>query len=443
MEEFTILVEFFLIALCYAFVFAHSSRVRRVTLLDWSLLAIGGVYGVGGIVVFLGTQHGLNPVWEPWITPNINIFPVHTVAALLLVTGILTGWYFPLNTHHPAQAKPFYKSSNKQIKRLSLAFWIMLILAVLLQGIYTQSYGGYLGLIEYSANIRSSDFHNIPYNPWSFLQPFGGLALISSFGFFGLLLSGRLTVGIKLGLVSSFVFSLYILYSKLGRLDFVSFLATFILGFILTQNPSLLRLIALIPVIFIAMTSTAYGVSIWLNLKPANSLIEFISKELSFPFVSFFAQWANGEHFLRCFIDFILTPLYLLPSSLWTKWFDPVDQVNTTVIMGFPKGDGGVTAGIPVDLITLGLMQAHLFGVLFVGVMFGLLLRLLQGFIDRLSLQGVRGVFEAYLALKIAVLSVFYAQPNLMIQNMFSLIVGVMIILFILKLRWNIYLIRR
>jgi hypothetical protein len=88
-----------------------------------------------------------------------------------------------------------------------------------------------------------------------------------------------------------------------------------------------------------------------------------------------------------------------------------------------------VTGGIPTDLLTLGLMQAHLLGVIVVGVMFGLLLRTLQVLIDRIPFHGVRGVFEAHVALNVAVLGVFYAQPNLVISTNFALLVGSFIIL--------------
>jgi hypothetical protein len=39
--------------------------------------------------------------------------------------------------------------------------------------------------------------------------------------------------------------------------------------------------------------------------------------------------------------------------------------------MGAPKSEQGVTGGIPVDLLTLGLMQASIFDIVVVGVIFG------------------------------------------------------------------------
>jgi hypothetical protein len=305
----------------------------------------------------------------------------------------------------------------------------LLVLAVLAQGLYTKAYGGFLGQLDYSTLIRSSLFDRVPQNSWSFLKPLGGLAMIATYGFFGLWLSGRRGAGTIVGLVLAFVFSLYILYSWLGRMGFLVFLATFMLGVQLSRRSNPLKVIAWGGAAFIGILACAYGVSKWLNLKAADSLAEFLARELSYPFGSFLAQLEHGGHLSRGFIDFFLAPIYLLPSSWWTDSFETVGQVNTKVITGATKGVGGVTGAIPTDLLTLGLMQAHLLGVIVVGIMFGLLLRVLQAVIDRIPFHGVRGIFEAHVALNIAVLGVFYAQPNLMVSTNFALLVGSLIIL--------------
>lgn len=163
-------------------------------------------------------------------------------------------------------------------------------------------------------------------------------------------------------------------------------------------------------------------VSLWFNLKPADNLIEFIARELSFPYVNFFAQLDYGENLFRLFKDLFLAPIYLLPSSLWTKWVENVSQVNTALIMGAPKGEQGVTGEIPVDLLTLGLMQASIFGIVIVGMIFGIFLKILQSLIDTIKNLGIRSVFEAHIALKIAVLGVFYAQPALVVSGNIALL---------------------
>lgn len=417
---------------CGILALVHCSWCGRITLLDWSLLAVGGMYGLGWVLVVLVTNAGGNPFWQPWITPFQEIYPIHTLAACLLVIGILIGW-FPFSKGLPISRR-VVSSQNIQLTSWSVAFWMLLFISLVCQWLYAQAYGGLLEMLKYTDLIRSSLFDFMPNNPWSFLQPFGGLAMISAYGFFGLNIGCRCTAKNLLGLLFSFLFSLYILYSWSGRIEFLVFISVFILGELLSRKFKPLVMLVFVGSVFAGILILAYGVSLWLNIKAADTILEFLARELAYPFGSFFAQWDQDKLLYRGFIDFILTPLFLLPSSWWATWYESADQVNTTIIMGAPKGEAGVTGGIPVDLLTLGLMQAHLLGVIAIGTMFGLFLRFLQVLIDCIPLIGVRSAFEAYVALHIATLAVFYAQPNLVISGNFALIVGGLMIFFVLHL---------
>ena len=417
--------------LCGLLAILHSSRLRRVTLLDWTLLGLGGGYGLGWALVISVTRDGNNPTWAGWIEPFDSLYPFYSMCALLLLVGTGLGWM--LINHLLRNRVAVFKSRPRfhSMRRWAAAFWFLLALAVFAQWLYTRAYGGFFDLLLYSKLIRASIFPTD--NPFSFLKPFGELAFIAAFGFFGLWHSGRRKIGITLGLSLSFVFSLYVLYSFLGRLGFMVFVVTFPLGWFLSRQPSPLTSLAMMVTVFVLMLMGSYGVSVWLNIKSAADLTVFLVRELSFPFVSFFAQWDAQEHLFRGFRDFLFAPLFLLPSSWWTNWVGDVGQVNTTLIMGAPKGEYGVTGSIPVDLITLGLMQLKVLGIPLVGMLFGALLRVLQHWLDRISQPGARAMFEAYVALKIPVLGIFYAQPALVVSGNFALIAGALIIFVFLR----------
>lgn len=172
----------------------------------------------------------------------------------------------------------------------------------------------------------------------------------------------------------------------------------------------------------------AYETSVWLDIKAADNLSSFLARELAFPFMSFFAQLDVGEHLLRAFRDFVFAPAYLLPSSWWTNWVEDVGQINTAVIMGAPKGEQQVTGSVPVDLLTLGLMQASLVGIGGVGLLFGAALRVIQRILDSVKDVHVRSVFEAYSAIKLGVIAVFYAHPSLVVSGNFDFLVAVILI---------------
>ena len=56
--EFAMLFALTFAIICGGLVIAHSSRVGRVTLLDWTMLAMGGMYGLGWVLVLQVTAVG-------------------------------------------------------------------------------------------------------------------------------------------------------------------------------------------------------------------------------------------------------------------------------------------------------------------------------------------------------------------------------------------------
>lgn len=431
MTEIAVILGLIFLFACLSFAILHSMRSERVTLLDWSVLGMGGIYGGGWALVAFITETGGNPIWQRWLLPFKHLYPLHTLSAFILLGGVYLGWLLTGSIWFKLKYKlnaPLKHSEGRLIK----AGWILLSVALVMQWFYSRAYGGFIGLLEYSAYIRSAIF--TVDNPLSFLQPFGGLTLFSSFLFFGLWLGGCRRWIVKIGFMFASGFSLYVLFSWLGRIDFLVYVATFVLCimFVRGVKPVPLLMGGCLTMLFILIG--AYEVSIWLNIKEADNLTSFLARELSFPFISFFAQLDSCEHLLRAFRDYLVAPVYLLPSSLWMTWVENVSQVNTEMIMGAPKGVAGVTGGIPVDLITMGLMQAAFAGIAGVGLIFGAGLRLLQCLVDRVRNPGVRALFESYVAIKIAVLAIFYAQPELVVSGNFALLISIIIIASVVKL---------
>lgn len=115
----------------------------------------------------------------------------------------------------------------------------------------------------------------------------------------------------------------------------------------------------------------------------------------------------------------MLAPLHLLPSSLTSGLFETASQANTKLIQGNIKGEGGVTGGIPVDILTLSIMQLNVFGVVFTGALFGWFLKRLDFFISLISNDEFRYVFATYISLRIAFIGTLYAQPPHLVSGLF------------------------
>lgn len=407
---------------CAALALSHSLHVGRVTLLDWAVLGMGGIYGGGWALVSSVTLAGGNPYWEDRLLPLEHLYPLHTLSACILLATVILGWML-MGTLPALRHIRLEPPSRRSDGRLVLAAWVLLTAAVALQGLYAHAFGGFLELLDYSASIRSGT--SVIENPVSFLQPFGGLALFSSFLFFGLWVAGCRRWNTGAGFLFAFVFSLYVLFSWRGRIGFLAYLATFPLGLLLFLRTRPLPLLAGGGLTMLLILVGAYQVSTLLDFKAAGSLATFLAGELSFPFVSFFAQLDSGEHLTRAFRDLLVAPVYLLPSSWWMNWVGDVSQVNTALVMGAPKGEAGVTGSIPVDLITLGMMQSAALGIAGAGVFFGAGLRAAQHLVDLVRSPGVRALFGSCVAIKIAVLAIYYAHPAHVVSANFALLVAV------------------
>lgn len=420
-------------ALLFAFICVmlginHALAYGRVSLLSWSLFAMAGVYGVGWSLVMHTTDSGENPFWEMWLRPNEEAYALHTIMAALLAVGVYLGW------HSLKASSPFPNREALGIRRPECrvwvsGFWSLLILAVVAQLAYARAYGGLEAQLDYSSLVRSSVFEQVPVNSLSFLAPFPKCALVACFGFFGLMLSGHRTAPVVAGLLLSASLSVYIFYNTVWRLGFGMFLFTFLVATISLKVQSIKRQTAIICITGPMLLLLLDYLSSALDIKPAETTVEFISKEISFPFGGFFAHWSNDETHFRGFMDIAAIPAYLLPSSLWSKWLDTADDVNTALIMGASKGYSEVTASIPVDAIILGFLQAHVLGVLVVGFLFGVGLKMLQRALDTIPIHGVRATFQASMALVAACFPLFYADPSLIVTANFHWIIGLALVM--------------
>lgn len=396
-------------------------------LLCWSIFAIGGIYGGGWVLVLSATKNGENAWWESWILPFESLYLIHSLAAIILAASIMLGWIIV----SPRLLSIVNPAGNYE-KRIYLAAWLLLIAGVAAQWVYVQVYGGFFGLLDYSSAIRSAIFEES--NPYGFLEPFGRLVVISSFLFFGLFISGYRKFGLKVGLLGALAFSVYVLVGRQGRIESAIYVASFLLATALFRGTRPIVLILWAGSILLVIPVSAWFYTMAFQDGGSNGLTAFLAREFSFPFASFFAQLDLGAHLYRGFVDFFVAPVYMLPSSWWRSWVGEISATNTTVLLGAPKGEQGVTGGIPTDLLTLGLMQLSILGVAAVGAMFGGLLRCTQAALLVIRNGGIRAILEAYIALKIAIIGMFYSQPALFIAGNFDLWFGIAVMLFCLWL---------
>lgn len=421
-------IGFFLF--CTFIVLLRIEVEKKFQTIDYSVLSMGIVYGLLLPIVV----HGASDVdfqGSEFIIYNIDIIYVHTFSATIGVIGLLIGWY-SVSGRQRIYLRRFFQ--NYTVKTMTLFFYMLLGFAFLAIYLYTYDYGGFFGYFEYNRNIRSGIFDGFQRSRFSFLWPFGSLAVVACIGFWGLILSGKRGPIVLLGFFLSFLFASYVLYASLGRVSMVVFAAVF--PFSLTLK---YRISPMFWIIFY-ITAVVFGIIIlfvisnFLGINGADNIYAYISREASFPFVSFFANLMEGDKF-NLFWEIALSPAYLLPSSWTSSWLGSATDINTKLITGFVKGEGGVTGSIPTDMLTFGLMQMHFLGVVVYGFILGFFIRMVTEISQSFALNGMSCAFLAYVIMRIGVFSLFYSYPKHIVSVCFPFIViiGMVLALRIIK----------
>lgn len=416
---------------------------KRLDLVDWFVLSFGVINGLGLCLVVWAVYTRVleNSHLASYLNGGLNesLLKFYAPFSLILLSSVWLGAFLANATgskRSPQWRKGGHYCRGKTTLMPALG-WLLLVAGVGLYWLYARPYGGFSGLLNVAYLIRGGLFHSLPENPWSFLKPFGGLTYISSFLFWGLILgrTQRMRVGrvfLWIGLILSTVFSVYVLISRAGRLSFVSYILVFPLSLLLMRAHGRWNIGATIGLV-VTLVSAALLLSISddvLNTgKGASTVTEFMAKELAFPFASFVGQLANLKY--RYFKDLVFAPLYFLPERIWSGalGIETASSINTVTLMGAGRGQYGVTGGIPVDIVTLGVMQLGVVGTMITGVILGILLAKIDRLLYNLNtLSAVKWTLYAYAVIRVAAMTTIYADPVHIISRNFHFFIGLICI---------------
>lgn len=445
-NQVVLVLGIFIALMIYILTYIRMYNNKRLEMIDWFLLSLTTINYIAFVFVLWGTNKGYNTYfWTTYISAYDNYTVViYLLSALILGLSSFTGWKITSIVTRDVK----FKNENLTIKnvidikryinKLKVIAWFMFLLAVISYGLYTRAYGGFLGLFQYSIAIRSGTMKIN--NPFSFLQKFGSLAYISSFIFYGILIDKSITRDLKkhsvLGFIVSFIFSIYVLISLAGRVSMLIYLATFILALILSKHKNILKLVINLILFVIVSIFMLFSINILLKRTGVNiGLIELFTRELSFPFATFIVQFSQPKY--RLFKDIVVAPLFLLPQRIWSELLniEVASSYNTYMFYGARKGEAGVSGSVPVDLLTFSNMQASIFGVLIVGLLWGGLLYYLESLCKKFPTLGIRQTIYAYTTLNVAILTVLYGDPQHIIIRNFALIVSIILIRLRMKYR--------
>lgn len=231
-----------------------------------------------------------------------------------------------------------------------------------------QRYGGYTAYLVYANAVRSGVISVS--NPFSFMIAFRDCVVFSSYLFFSQIRkNGKFQFGIFFLFLAAAFFSMRVLYSNSGRLSILIYFIVLIVYILLNK-----KTISYVGFKTIIWTIVGGVVFFWAlifvgNLLSRNMSIDIttqITKEISFIYVNFIAELKNLKfENWRFFVDAIIFPIYLLPSSIWKVRFgiETASTLNTFLVSGTVKGAHGVYGEMPVDMVSLSYMQLGFVGI--------------------------------------------------------------------------------
>lgn len=429
-------------SIIYLSVFWGLLKKRKLELIDWFLLSVATFNGLGFGFVIWSTHCGRNFYSFSQSIMSLDNYDCinYIFLNIILVLVVFFSWIIAKKNHLSKLNKKRNNicSCSKKCfcRQYFYVSWLTFFIALIAYWIYTKPYGGFKNYLNYSAAIRAGIF--LIKNPFSFLKRFGSLAYFSSYLFYGLLIDKNIETSQKkhylCGFCFSVIFSIYVLISWVGRVGLALYVATFLLGYILYSYKTIERYIR--KIFFFVTICFLLIIVADAILGSTNSnfgIVELFAKELSFPLSTYYFQ-INFPHY-RWFKDILVAPLYVLPTRIWSGIFniETLSSYNTFIHEGARKGEMGVTGEIPVDMLSFALMQGSVFGVVVVGILWGIFLYHIESLVNRISIKGVRAIIYARVILNVAMMNVMYGDTIHLVTRNFEIIVGFMFLYYFVR----------
>jgi len=235
-----------------------------------------------------------------------------------------------------------------------------------------------------------------------------------------------------IGLIASFAFSLYVLYSWQGRIGLLAYVAVFFLAHIFARYGLGYKALARGIIVVVLVIASVYPLSIWLTPgKTSDSMQCQLAAELSFPIASMLNVPERGE--FRYGRDILQAPAYILPSRIWAEYlgFDTASNVNTENIWGRRKGETGQTGEVPVDFVTFGYMQLGILGIVAIGILWGVILKALDRGLYQAAPSRLCAMFYSCTSMIIVAETSLYADPSHIVIRNFNFIVGYLLLAYV------------
>ena len=306
---------------------------------------------------------------------------------------------------------------------LTNSAWILLIIGIIALYLFTLAFGGYRMYLNNGAFALRIG-HSKVTNKWSFLQPFCEFPLISLLVFLRDI-SRQRKISTLVGLVISCVMCYLVLMANKARMALIIYclVILFSLCDILIQNKMRNYIVKSFSLGISA--SSVVLISQLLGRGAGATISSTLSNGVKFVFNNFF-YWFDNISIGNCrlFFDYLVSPVYLLPSRIWSSLLgiQTISDINTFLQSGGHKGTLGITGETPVDYYTCAYCQAGILGNIVVGYFTGKLLKKLNNIASGFNDSTLKSIFEYYIIFELILRSFTNGDPEAVITRMFPLI---------------------
>ena len=301
--------------------------------------------------------------------------------------------------------------------------WLLLGISFISVYLFTKCYGGFSNYVEYEALALRAGV-SLVHNPWSFLQPFCRFSTISFLIFLAILLKRTVSLNKKIVFIGISLAAYACWLSFVGdkaRLALVCFVLVFVFSILDVKIHSESKRLAVKISLIVVATMLAQVVSEFLGRGAQEGNNKTLARGVLFVF-SNFDYWFNNLTIdkLRFFVDYIISPLYLLPSKVLVLLdIHYASSVNTYYQLGAFKGTQSVTGELPLDFLTCAYAQLGAFGIAVVSFVWGKILATLDSVVEAVNDVAYKKVLFNYIAIELVFRSILNGDPKSIVMRVF------------------------
>lgn len=427
-------MEYYIIIFILFIVFA----IRKEKILDFSSFLLASClyiicYGIVPLVIlWVDVPNSYTgPMGNIAYDPVVHRYRYFNASTLAFISYLCFWFGYRITTFKQKALFHTYFDSHNVKKLYKITKWIFLSGAVFLI-LYIMLFGSISNMLLANKRMAYGGETEVEVeSPYLFLIILAKIVIFSSYMFWGL--KNVKDIRLKKYFYISLLISLFILFRFSGRMILMTFIATFMLSnFILKQKLPKLKFVILAALGgFVILFGNAVFKSFlyedafsrrqeyYSNADPVLTPFLDIISGFSFPYRNLLHYYEYSG--FGYFMDMVQFPLYILPRRIIP--IRPVEttiEVNTMNILGIP---GGI---MPPDVVTYGLLNLGILGVILTAFAFGVLCK----YIDSYQRKGAPALSIIVITALIFIVGfrVMYFNPKQLVSGYFYFFVALGII---------------